>query len=122
VCVHVCVHVCVCFVFIFSLSPSLSPRFFLTLTLLLISIKQTHTHTHTQTDTLAMYTQYRCHPTLSRLASDLFYGGRLCDGVCVRERVSVVGALPPLVWVDVQGGEMQVCVYLSICVCLCVCA
>ena len=30
---------------------------------------------------LMLRTQYRVHPTISRLASELFYGGRLRDGV-----------------------------------------
>jgi superfamily I DNA and/or RNA helicase len=30
---------------------------------------------------LMLRTQYRVHPAISRLASELFYGGRLRDGV-----------------------------------------
>ncbi|KAM3567054.1 hypothetical protein VYU27_010795, partial [Nannochloropsis oceanica] len=50
-------------------------------------------------------TQYRCHPVLSALASDLFYGGRLCDGVSSQQRRPIVGSLPPLVWIDVPHGQ-----------------
>ncbi|EWM23790.1 hypothetical protein Naga_100812g1 [Nannochloropsis gaditana] len=56
---------------------------------------------------IVLRTQYRCHPTLSKLASDLFYQGQLRDGINREDRGPVVGRLPPLVWIDVPHGSEQ---------------
>ncbi|XP_004686539.1 PREDICTED: protein ZGRF1 [Condylura cristata] len=50
-------------------------------------------------------TQYRCHPTISAVANDLFYEGRLVDGVSEAERSPLLGWLPSLCFYNVLGLE-----------------
>ncbi|EHB10450.1 hypothetical protein GW7_01310, partial [Heterocephalus glaber] len=50
-------------------------------------------------------TQYRCHPTISAIANDLFYGGDLRDGVSEVERGPLVAWLPTLCFYNVIGQE-----------------
>ncbi|KAM6148062.1 LOW QUALITY PROTEIN: 5'-3' DNA helicase ZGRF1 [Erethizon dorsatum] len=50
-------------------------------------------------------TQYRCHPAISAVASDLFYGGNLRDGVSEVERGPLLHWLPTLCFYNVMGQE-----------------
>ena len=52
-------------------------------------------------------TQYRCHPRISAVPNDLFYSGRLRDGVTAADRPALVPGVPPLVFVDVPRGSEQ---------------
>ncbi|CAM9744014.1 unnamed protein product [Discosporangium mesarthrocarpum] len=47
--------------------------------------------------------QYRCHPTMSRLASRLFYQGRLSDGIKPIDRPPIIPKLAPLTLLDIAG-------------------
>ena len=49
--------------------------------------------------------QYRCHPVIGSLASALFYGGRVRNGVTGEERPPLVPHLPPLALFDVAHGS-----------------
>ncbi len=40
-------------------------------------------------------TQYRCHPSVSALPNQLFYGGRLRDGCTAAQRAPLVPLVPP---------------------------
>ncbi|KOO36080.1 tRNA-splicing endonuclease positive effector [Chrysochromulina tobinii] len=65
---------------------------------------------------LMLDTQYRMHPALSQLPSDLFYGGRLRDGTLAHERAALEGfpwprpdvpaALIPVEGAAAGGGEI----------------
>lgn len=59
---------------------------------------------------LAMRTQYRLHPALSKLASELFYDGGVLDGVGARERAPLLPGLPTLALLDTSalGGQSHV--------------
>ena len=46
--------------------------------------------------------QYRCHPALSRIPNELYYGGRLLDGCSEEQRAGLVLGLPPLTVVNVK--------------------
>lgn len=50
-------------------------------------------------------TQYRCHPTISAIANDLFYEGNLVNGVSETERSPLLEWLPTLCFYNVQGLE-----------------
>ncbi|XP_068399430.1 5'-3' DNA helicase ZGRF1 isoform X3 [Eschrichtius robustus] len=50
-------------------------------------------------------TQYRCHPTISAIANDLFYEGNLMNGVSETERSPLLGWLPTLCFYNVKGLE-----------------
>ncbi|XP_023565935.1 protein ZGRF1, partial [Octodon degus] len=50
-------------------------------------------------------TQYRCHPAISAIANDLFYGGSLRDGVSEVERGPLLHWLPTLCFYNVMGQE-----------------
>ncbi|NXG74259.1 ZGRF1 protein, partial [Baryphthengus martii] len=50
-------------------------------------------------------TQYRCHPAISAVANDLFYGGNLIDGVSAQERSPLLHWLPTLGFYSVNGVE-----------------
>lgn len=62
-----------------------------------------------------LHTQYRCHPSISQLTSDMFYDGKLKDGVDSADRAPLLvrvaasgGAeaeLPPLVFCDISDGQ-----------------
>lgn len=52
---------------------------------------------HSGVAPIMLRTQYRCHPTISGIASRLFYAGRLRDGVDAAARPPVVPGLPPVV-------------------------
>ncbi|XP_059867822.1 5'-3' DNA helicase ZGRF1 [Delphinus delphis] len=50
-------------------------------------------------------TQYRCHPTISAIANDLFYEGNLMNGVSETERSPLLEWLPTLCFYNVKGLE-----------------
>uniref|UniRef100_A0A8D1TMK1 5'-3' DNA helicase ZGRF1 n=1 Tax=Sus scrofa TaxID=9823 RepID=A0A8D1TMK1_PIG len=50
-------------------------------------------------------TQYRCHPTISAIANDLFYEGNLVNGVSETERSPLLEWLPTLCFYNIQGLE-----------------
>ncbi|XP_005397152.1 PREDICTED: protein ZGRF1 isoform X1 [Chinchilla lanigera] len=50
-------------------------------------------------------TQYRCHPAISAVANDLFYGGNLRDGVSEVDRGPLLHWLPTLCFYNVAGQE-----------------
>ncbi|XP_013386609.1 protein ZGRF1-like [Lingula anatina] len=50
-------------------------------------------------------TQYRCHPRISAMASTLFYGGLLKDGVSEKDREPLMKSCPPLCFIDVSKGQ-----------------
>ncbi|XP_063901688.1 5'-3' DNA helicase ZGRF1-like [Zophobas morio] len=50
-------------------------------------------------------TQYRCHPEISRLASDLFYDSQVVSGISSAERVPLLEELPCLLFVDVEANQ-----------------
>ena len=51
--------------------------------------------------------QYRCHPSISALASSLFYAGQLQDGISVDDRKSVFPEVPTLCWVESGGADQR---------------
>uniref|UniRef100_A0A286XJQ1 5'-3' DNA helicase ZGRF1 n=2 Tax=Cavia porcellus TaxID=10141 RepID=A0A286XJQ1_CAVPO len=54
---------------------------------------------------IPLRTQYRCHPAISAVANDLFYGGNLRDGVSEVERGPLLHWLPTLCFYNVTGQE-----------------
>lgn len=50
-------------------------------------------------------TQYRCHPLISRIPCDLFYGGRLHNGVSENDRSPLIDDLPTICFYDVYNGS-----------------
>ncbi|XP_064419285.1 5'-3' DNA helicase ZGRF1 [Latimeria chalumnae] len=50
-------------------------------------------------------TQYRCHPAISAIANDLFYEGRLLDGISEADRSPLLDWLPTLCFYSVKGVE-----------------
>ncbi|XP_066892594.1 5'-3' DNA helicase ZGRF1 [Kogia breviceps] len=50
-------------------------------------------------------TQYRCHPTISAIANDLFYEGNLMNGISETERSPLLEWLPTLCFYNVKGLE-----------------
>ncbi|XP_054997895.1 protein ZGRF1 [Sorex araneus] len=52
-------------------------------------------------------TQYRCHPAISAIVNDLFYEGRLLDGVSAAERGPLLAWLPTLCFYNVRGLEQM---------------
>ncbi|NXN10607.1 ZGRF1 protein, partial [Indicator maculatus] len=52
-------------------------------------------------------TQYRCHPAISAIANELFYGGELIDGVSEKERSPLLHWLPTLCFYSVNGVEQM---------------
>ncbi|XP_060042225.1 protein ZGRF1 [Erinaceus europaeus] len=50
-------------------------------------------------------TQYRCHPTISAIANDLFYEGSLRDGIEEADRGPLLEWLPTLCFYNVKGLE-----------------
>ncbi|XP_045687223.1 protein ZGRF1 [Phyllostomus hastatus] len=54
---------------------------------------------------VVLRTQYRCHPAITAVANDLFYGGTLRNGVSETERSPLLGWLPTLCFYNVQGQE-----------------
>ena len=56
---------------------------------------------------IMLRTQYRCHPAISAIASKLFYGGRLLDGVSREDRAPLVPGLPPVVLCHAERGKEE---------------
>ncbi|XP_013401773.1 protein ZGRF1-like [Lingula anatina] len=56
-------------------------------------------------ETTMLHTQYRCHPRISAMASTLFYGGLLKDGVSEKDREPLMKSCPPLCFIDVSKGQ-----------------
>ena len=54
---------------------------------------------------IPLRTQYRCHPNISAVANDLFYEGKLLDGVKVQERAALIPKLAPLMFINVPEGK-----------------
>ncbi|XP_065763688.1 5'-3' DNA helicase ZGRF1 isoform X2 [Muntiacus reevesi] len=54
---------------------------------------------------ILLRTQYRCHPTISAIANDLFYEGHLVNGISTTERSPLLEWLPTLCFYDVKGLE-----------------
>ncbi|NXY89286.1 ZGRF1 protein, partial [Alcedo cyanopectus] len=52
-----------------------------------------------------LQTQYRCHPAISAIANELFYGGQLVDGVSEQDRQPLLDWLPTLCFYSVHGVE-----------------
>lgn len=57
---------------------------------------------------IQLRTQYRCHPLISRLSSDLFYGGCLLDGTSSQDREPLIPGLPTISFIDVLDGQEQI--------------
>ncbi|XP_074131263.1 LOW QUALITY PROTEIN: 5'-3' DNA helicase ZGRF1 [Sminthopsis crassicaudata] len=55
--------------------------------------------------TILLRTQYRCHPTISAIANDLFYEGNLINGISEIERSPLLEWLPTLCFYNVKGIE-----------------
>ncbi|XP_060575626.1 protein ZGRF1-like [Ruditapes philippinarum] len=49
-------------------------------------------------------TQYRCHPYISAVANNLFYGGMLEDGISQTQRKPLLEILPTICYYDVERG------------------
>ncbi|XP_030803988.1 protein ZGRF1 isoform X2 [Camarhynchus parvulus] len=54
---------------------------------------------------IVLRTQYRCHPALSAIANELFYGGHLIDGISQGDRAPLLEWLPTLCFYSVHGME-----------------
>ncbi|XP_064509896.1 5'-3' DNA helicase ZGRF1 isoform X2 [Pseudopipra pipra] len=54
---------------------------------------------------ILLRTQYRCHPALSAIANELFYGGNLRDGISEEDRTPLLDWLPTLCFYSVNGTE-----------------
>ncbi|NXM09531.1 ZGRF1 protein, partial [Tyrannus savana] len=54
---------------------------------------------------ILLRTQYRCHPALSAIANELFYGGNLIDGISEEDRTPLLDWLPTLCFYSVNGME-----------------
>eukprot|EP00940_MAST-03C_sp_MAST-3C-sp2_P002735 g2735.t1 len=54
--------------------------------------------------TVMLRRQYRCHPTIATLASELFYEGRVLNGIEETSRPPLFHCLGPVVSVDVPRG------------------
>ncbi|KAJ7396123.1 protein ZGRF1 [Pitangus sulphuratus] len=54
---------------------------------------------------ILLRTQYRCHPALSAIANELFYGGNLIDGISEEDRAPLLDWLPTLCFYSVNGME-----------------
>ena len=52
-------------------------------------------------------TQYRCHPRISAVANELFYGGCLLDGIAPDDR--------PALAVSTSYAENTFCIYMLYC-------
>ncbi|XP_044157691.1 protein ZGRF1 [Bufo gargarizans] len=50
-------------------------------------------------------TQYRCHPTISAIANELFYEGSLSNGVSHEDRKPLLAWLPTLCFYNASGTE-----------------
>ena len=48
----------------------------------------------------------QCHPAISGIASKLFYGGKLLNGITERDREPLVPGLPPVVFCEAADGKV----------------
>jgi superfamily I DNA and/or RNA helicase len=56
---------------------------------------------------IMLKTQYRCHPVISRIASNLFYDGKLLDGITAEDRAPIAPGLPPVVLCHAEKGREE---------------
>lgn len=54
---------------------------------------------------IILRTQYRCHPLISNICSNLFYDGVLINGVTDQQRQPVIDWLPTVSFFNVKNGE-----------------
>lgn len=54
---------------------------------------------------IMLKTQYRCHPAISRVASDCFYNSQLKDGIAAADRTFQSSKWAPIVFKQVVGGQ-----------------
>uniref|UniRef100_A0A5F9DNA4 5'-3' DNA helicase ZGRF1 n=1 Tax=Oryctolagus cuniculus TaxID=9986 RepID=A0A5F9DNA4_RABIT len=54
---------------------------------------------------IMLRTQYRCHPAISAIANDLFYEGKLMNGISETDRSPLLEWLPTLCFYNVKGLE-----------------
>ncbi|XP_062055703.1 protein ZGRF1 isoform X4 [Lepus europaeus] len=54
---------------------------------------------------ILLRTQYRCHPAISAIANDLFYEGKLMNGISETDRSPLLEWLPTLCFYNVKGLE-----------------
>ncbi|KAJ1924056.1 hypothetical protein IWQ60_005467 [Tieghemiomyces parasiticus] len=57
-------------------------------------------------------TQYRCHPAIADVCSDLFYDGALRHGVGAADRPALLPQFPALCFIDVVGKEIGIIIRL----------
>uniref|UniRef100_A0A6J0UCI6 5'-3' DNA helicase ZGRF1 isoform X2 n=1 Tax=Pogona vitticeps TaxID=103695 RepID=A0A6J0UCI6_9SAUR len=79
--------------------------------------ESTHSHGLEQTlfdrlglmghEPILLRTQYRCHPAISAIASDLFYEGKLLNGISEMDRTPLMEWLPTLCFYNVNGLEQM---------------
>ncbi|CAH2300748.1 ZGRF1 isoform X1, partial [Pelobates cultripes] len=55
---------------------------------------------------ILLKTQYRCHPAISSVANELFYEGRLLNGLSEEDRKPLLDWLPTLCFYNANGNEM----------------
>ena len=58
--------------------------------------------------TVSLRTQYRCHPEIAEICSQLFYEGHLLHGVSPEDRPSLIPNLPPVSVVHNPGEDTKV--------------
>ncbi|TPX35866.1 hypothetical protein SmJEL517_g01695 [Synchytrium microbalum] len=51
--------------------------------------------------------QYRCHPRISSIANELFYGNTLINGCTEEDLTPLIEGLPTLAFVDVENGNEE---------------
>uniref|UniRef100_A0A8D2L142 5'-3' DNA helicase ZGRF1 n=3 Tax=Varanus komodoensis TaxID=61221 RepID=A0A8D2L142_VARKO len=56
---------------------------------------------------ILLRTQYRCHPIISAISSELFYERNLLNGISELDRTPVVNWLPTLCFYNVNGFEQM---------------
>ncbi|XP_073428035.1 5'-3' DNA helicase ZGRF1 [Dendrobates tinctorius] len=56
-------------------------------------------------EAVMLRTQYRCHPSISALANDLFYEGNLLNGISDEDRKPLLDWLPTLCFYNANGSE-----------------
>lgn len=55
---------------------------------------------------LMLHTQYRCHPMISSLSNELFYSGKIKNGITEKDRESLIPGLAPIVVINAIGKEV----------------
>ncbi|XP_069599931.1 5'-3' DNA helicase ZGRF1 [Ranitomeya imitator] len=56
-------------------------------------------------EAVMLRTQYRCHPSISAVANDLFYEGNLLNGISAEDRKPLLDWLPTLCFYNANGSE-----------------